>query len=458
MNITLRAADGVHDELMKMAMSPVETAAVLLARLVPVDASKAVLLAAELIPVPDDAYEVRTDRSLQVTSDGYVHALKVARDRGVMALWVHTHPGEGASTRPSVHDLLVNSELETLFADRTGSGQYGYLVLGHEAGATTFTGSLTGTVNGPISRLSVIGQRLVFRGAQDAPDAADLELFDRHIRAFGSQVQATIGALSVAIVGAGGTGSAVAEQLARLGVRSFTLIDPDRLSASNTTRVYGSTPQDVGRPKVDVLGDHIERVASGVTTVRIQSSIVREDVARVLTGADLVFGCTDDNAGRLRLSRLPYFHLIPVIDCGVRLDAHDDGSIQSIYGRVTALHPGAACLLCRDRVDTRLAEAEVRSEAEQRKLEKDGYAPSLPGTEPAVIAFTTMVAAATVNELLERLIGYGDPDRPSELLLRVHDRSISVNHQASRPGCYCDLAHPKVGTDRDMYLGLNWIS
>lgn len=44
------------------------------------------------------------------------------------------------------------------------------------------------------------------------------------------------------------SGQAVAEQLVRLGVRRLLLIDPDTLTASNVTRVYGSTPGHVGRP------------------------------------------------------------------------------------------------------------------------------------------------------------------------------------------------------------------
>ena len=32
---------------------------------------------------------------------------------------------------------------------------------------------------------------------------------------------------------------------------------------------------------------------------------------------DLVFGCTDDNAGRLIMSRLSTFMMVPLIDIGV---------------------------------------------------------------------------------------------------------------------------------------------
>lgn len=458
MNITLRTTDFLHDELLAMARGHVETGAVLIAHLIPLDDEHAVLLGAELVPVPEEAYEVRTDQSLQVTSDGYVHSLKTARDRGAVAIWVHSHPGESSSPRPSRHDLRVNSQLTDLFAAQTESDEYGYLILGHNAGVLTFTGALAGPIEGPISALSAIGSRWSFRRAYDAETAMDYDLFDRNIRAFGSQIQDTISTLTVAIVGAGGTGSAVGEQLVRLGVRSFILIDPDTLSMSNTTRVYGSTPADVDRAKVDVLGDHLEHIAAGVTTIRIQGSIIAEDVAKALRAADLVFGCTDDNAGRLRLSRLPYYYLIPTIDVGVQLQADEADSITGIFGRVTTLYPGAACLICRGRIDLRLAEAEVRPPEEQDRLVKEGYAPALPGVEPAVVAFTTLVAATAVGELLERLVGYGDTPAPSELILYIHDRAVRGNFEDPHPDHYCDHALHRMGSDHDMYLGLNWAS
>ena len=458
MTITLRLTDELHEALKMMAVGDVESAAVLLAKPVALSPDRTLLLGTEVIPVPDDAYEVRTDMSLQVTSDGYVHALKAARQRGMMAIWVHSHPGDGAIPLPSRHDRVVNDQLADLFADQTDTGLYGYLVVAHRGNSLTFSGALAGRIEGRILELSAIGSRWTFRAAHDTDEASDSDLFDRSIRAFGNQIQETIGRLTVGIVGCGGTGSATAEQLARLGVRSFILIDPDSLSASNTTRVYGSSPADVGRAKVDVLGDHLERIADGVHTVRLHGSIITEAVARALRGADVIFGCTDDNAGRLRLSRMPYFYLTPVIDCGVQIPA-TDGIIAGIFARVTTLHPGAACLICRDRVDLAIAEAETRSEAEQQRLEKEGYAPALPGIEPAVVSFTTLVAATAVSELLERLVGYGETPPPTELILYIHDRTVRGNIESPRAHHYCEPDTRSAGADDDdMFLGLNWIS
>lgn len=457
MSITLRLPPAIHAELNDMARGDVESAGVLLAHL-RTDGNRAIVTAFELVAVPEDAYEARTDRALQITSDGYVHALKIARVRGAIAIWVHSHPGNHSIPKASHHDRGVNAKLEPLFADQTETNQYGYLIVGHADEALTFTGEITGPVGGPISQIAATGERWTFRTAFDHGTPMSYDLFDRNIRAFGNQIQQTIAGLTVGVVGAGGTGTAVAEQLARLGVRSFILIDPDTLSASNTTRVYGSTPRDVGRDKVNVLGDHLEAIAEDVQVMRLSDTVVSEQPAEALAFADVVFGCTDDNAGRLRLSRLPYYQLVPVIDCGVHIAADQNDTISGIFGRVTTLCPGTACLICRDRIDLALAEAEVRSMEEQQKLEKEGYAPALPGVEPAVVAFTTLVAATAVGELLERLVGYGETPTPSELVLYIHDRAIRGSIDPPRVGHYCDPASPRVGTDTDTYLGLNWAS
>jgi hypothetical protein len=51
-------------------------------------------------------------------------------------------------------------------------------------------------------------------------------------------------------------------------------------------------------------------------------------------------GCTDDNAGRLVLSRMATYFLAPLIDCGVLLTSDETGQLTGIHGRVTMALPG----------------------------------------------------------------------------------------------------------------------
>ena len=83
--------------------------------------------------------------------------------------------------------------------------------------------------------------------------------------------------------------------------------------------------------------------------------------------------------------------------------------------------------------------------AERQRRADEGYAPALGGTEPAVVAFTTQVAAAAVAELLERLIHYGPEPPPTEMLLRAHEREISTNDQDPCDGHYCHQEAARSG-------------
>ena len=448
MTVTLVLDDHVASDIEAAARNPLETAGVLLATLVAAPNGDTRLLGRVVFWVPDDGYLARTDDSLSIASHGYIKALAHAERLGAVPIWFHTHPGEEGIPLPSEHDLEVDRKLGDVFRIRSGSPLYGTLIVSPRGkGGIAFSGTLQAEDAAPllIDRFWRVGDRwrLVRAFNSDTPDVS--AMFDRHIRAFGSAIQDSLGDLKVAVVGCGGTGSAIAEQLVRLGVRQLLLVDSDTLSASNVTRVYGSTLADVGRPKAEVLRDHLEGIALGVHCAAIKSMVTLESTARSLIGCDLLFGCTDDNAGRLVISRLSTYLLIPVIDVGVLLSSGDDGVLTGIDGRVTVLEPGAACLVCRNRVDLARAAAELRTPEERVRLEHEGYAPALGRTEPAVVAYTTAVAAAAINEFLERLIGFGPEPRPSEVLLRLHERELSTNRVLPRRGHYCDREANKLG-------------
>jgi hypothetical protein len=185
--------------------------------------------------------------------------------------------------------------------------------------------------------------------------------------------------------------------------------------------------------------------------------ITVERTARQLISCDLVFGCTDDNAGRLVLSRFSTFFATPVIDLGVLLTTDVSSGLTGIDGRVTTLVPGAGCLVCRDRVDLGRAAIELRTPEERRRLADEGYAPDLTGIEPAVVTFTSAAGSAAISELLDRLIGFGPTPRPTEVLLRWHEREISTNRVEPRSKHYCDPASQKIGKgDTRPFLEQAW--
>jgi molybdopterin/thiamine biosynthesis adenylyltransferase len=459
MTTTLVIPSNVAIEIERAIRHELETAGVLIAAVVETPNRNFRVLVQGVVWVDDSAYMQRESDGLSIASHGYVKALGEAERRGGMALWFHTHPGNDGVPLPSTHDHQVDRQIADLFRLRTGSPFYGTVIASPRPNGVTFSGSLQpeGQTTIPIDRFWLLGSPWRLLLAFNAHAQSIAPMFDRNVRAFGPAIQHILGGLRIGIIGCGGTGSSIAEQLVRLGIRYMLLVDADSLSLSNVTRVYGSTPARVGDLKVDVLRDHLTAIAPDLTCTTLASMINVEATARALTDCDVLFGCTDDNAGRLILSRIATYLLTPVIDVGVLLSSDEDQRLIGIDGRVTVLEPGNACLVCRDRVDLARAAAEMLTPEERHARADEGYAPALGGIEPAVVAFTTAVAAAAVNELLERLVGYGGQPRPTEILLRLHEREISTNTACPRLGHYCHPSQELMGQgDIAPFLGQAW--
>lgn len=422
--ITLAVTEPTWTELTAALGAAEESAGILSVRLVEGPGDLLTVLGREIVWAPNDTYVLRQADELVLESRGWVPGLARAAASGNQAFFVHTHPG--GRPESSEKDDAVNDAVAATFRARTGQDRYGHLVLG----GTPETPMVSGVVidrdghRRPVGGVRVVGDRLRVVVAADQ-DADDVPLhFDRQVRAFGDDGQRALSQLHVGVVGGGGTGSSVFEQLDRLGVGAITMIDPKDLTKGNLTRVYGSSMADVGRPKAEIARDHAAAIALGTSVHAVTGSVTDLDTARSLRHCDIIFGCTDDNSGRMVLSRLGYFFMVPVIDVGVVIDTLED-RVRGVYGRITVTGPGAACLLCRTRIDTERARTEALDGAERARLVDEGYVAGLGDPDPSVISFTTMVAAAGVTELLERLFAFGPTPPPTEQILLIHRRRIS---------------------------------
>src|SRR5207249_138760 len=109
-------------------------------------------------------------------------------------------------------------------------------------------------------------------------------------RAIGEVGQRIIQALKVGIIGLGGIGSIVIEQLARVGVSDFVLIDPDTIESSNISRIVGSTAKDIEKPKTEEIRKHIQDLGARSVAI-LADSALRQEVLMSLRDRDIVFSC-----------------------------------------------------------------------------------------------------------------------------------------------------------------------
>lgn len=407
------------------------------------------LLGRSVVPVADADYLVREPYRLSIDSGSYARAAKAARELGAALVFVHSHPEGIAEFSPQ--DDREEPALMRFFGQRVPGKTHGSLVISGPASARGRVWTGEGWL--PASCVRVLGQRFRFLMAKaGAPQL----WFDRQVQAFGPEMQALIGDLHVGIVGCGGTGSAVAEQLCRLGIGTLSLFDGDVLEGTNVTRVYGARMDEVSRNKAACLGEHLGRIGLGTQIRVFDRHILEEAVARNLRECDVVFGCTDVESPRALLVNLALHYLIPVFDIGVKISSRE-GVIEDITGRVTTLIPGAACLLCRGRITPERIHFEQLSPEAKAARQRDGYAPELETRDPAVVSFTTAIAAQAVNELLHRLTGFMGTERAAtEVLVRFHAGHVGKNSMPPSARCLCADSRQWGRGDSREFLGVTW--
>jgi hypothetical protein len=408
------------------------------------------LLGRAIVPIADEHYRERRADRLSIASDSYAAIAKRARLMGCRVLFVHSHPNGPA--HHSRQDDAEEPKLMAFLEARTERFGHGSMVVSRnvELAARLWMNSRWHA----IERIRILGEKFEFREAA-AGTQVDTRYFVRQVDAFGPSLQQLLSRLHVGVVGLGGTGSAVAELLTRLGIGELSLFDGDLFEDSNVSRVYGSTVPDVGRPKSEIAAEHLKGIGLG-TTIHSYGHISTEAVARRLRECDIVFGCTDKQAPRGTLVRLSLSYLIPVIDVGVRI-LSDQGQLLGVYGRITTMLPGEACLFCRGRISPAQIRLEALSGDARLALAVEGYAPELETAEPAVVTFTTGVAAQAVTELIHRLTGFmGAAGAASEVLPLFHFREIGTNRPAPQADCLCARTDRWGRGDEQPYLGLVW--
>lgn len=259
--------------------------------------------------------------------------------------------------------------------------------------------------------ITVIGERI--RVQQPESSSSMSSVFARQILAFGPTLTEQLRQLRVGIVGAGGTGSATAQLLARCGVGQLAVIDEDIVETTNLNRLHGASQIDADamRAKADVVTTSIAEMALGTRAIPFRGWVNKPAIRDVLKACDVIFCCTDDHAGRVFLNRLAYFYLIPVLDMGLAMAVAKPPAtgMADISARVTTLMPPEACLICRGAIDLEIArEEDLRRQqpAEYERRKREAYVRGEGNPNPAVVTFTTEVACMAVNELLNRFAGF----------------------------------------------------
>ena len=366
--------------------------------------------------VPIGESEVISSSTHHITwlTQSVVNTLKQAQTEGLTVVLVHSHPGGLLAF--SEQDDLNESDLIQLAQNRNGQTTSILSVVVTPDWQWIGRVWVSPTESHPIDLIQIVGDRLQLyysgRGL-----GQPLEHLNRQALAFGSVFNQDLAQLRVGIVGLGGTGSALCALAARLGIRNFALFDRDIVEESNLNRLHGATMDDArnARPKVDVAARNLRDLGFGIEARTYQQWINDSSCRDALRSCDVVFGCTDDHAGRAILNRFAYYYATPVIDLGLAIEVSqaEVPEMQALDGRVTVLQPGNPCLMCCGIINPQLAAEQMlkyQNPAEYERRKAEAYVLGEGNPSPSVVLFTTDVASMALQELVHRLQGFRGKD------------------------------------------------
>ena len=168
-----------------------------------------------------------------------------------------------------------------------------------------------------------------------------LDRFARHIvlPEIGGAGQIALAKKHLVLVGLGGIGSPALQYLAGAGIGKLTVVDDDRVDASNLQRQTLFNERDIGHGKAVIA----KRWVTGFDPeLDVQISDRRITVANapdLVIGADLVLDGTDNFATRLAVSDACVAERVPLLSAAV-------GRFQGQVGAFAGHLAGEACYRC----------------------------------------------------------------------------------------------------------------
>ncbi len=154
--------------------------------------------------------------------------------------------------------------------------------------------------------------------------------YQRNLKAISIDEQRRLLHSRVGVIGCGGLGGFVIEELARLGIGEISAWDYDYFQEHNLNRQLMSEPRLIGQSKIEVVGKRVRRINPGIKFNGIYRDFEGQEDRELLKQQQVMVDALDSVQARLELSRTCHDLGIPMVH----------GAVNTWYGQVSTQFPG----------------------------------------------------------------------------------------------------------------------
>jgi molybdopterin/thiamine biosynthesis adenylyltransferase len=198
----------------------------------------------------------------------------------------------------------------------------------------------------------------------------------------------------VAVFGCGGLGGYIVEELARLGVGSLLVVDPDVFDEHNLNRQLLALPGNLGMPKAVAAVRRVQEINPAVQAVAMVTAFSEENGEDLLLDVKVAADALDNIPARLALARFCDGMGVPLVH----------GSVGGWFGTVATQYPGENTI-------QRIYAGFTGQKGIEEELGNTSFTPAL-------------VASIEVAEITKILLGEGTTLRGRLLSINLIDMEI----------------------------------
>jgi molybdopterin/thiamine biosynthesis adenylyltransferase/proteasome lid subunit RPN8/RPN11 len=246
---------------------------------------------------------------------------------------------------------------------------------------------------------------------------------------------------TVALIGVGSVGSMAAMQMAKAGVKSIVLVDPDKLEMHNVIR-HLCDLRDLGRNKVNAVADRIRHVNPEVSISVHSKDVITnyEEIMHDVSDVDILLVSTDTPDSRRLSNTISVEMGIPTIYISLYERART-GSVQRVVPGLTACR---ACIgdpkaeFIPGKTDyTNVSERDILF---QPGLDADISLMTMLGVKMAISTLLNPTDSVSPEFNSNYLYWNGYPEASETHLLFVSETGMKRNRQCEI--CYCNQIVP----------------